>query len=67
MERCFERKENKEAGAICFETRIPMKKNKALLQKVPLKIYGSYFIMEKNPKTLFGLSIIPNIITKKWG
>ena len=42
-------KENKEAGAICFEIRTPRKKNiksKELLCKVPSKI-GSYFIMEK--------------------
>ena len=45
-------KENKEAGAICFEIRIPSKKNKYLLRKVPSKIYGSYFIMEKN-KNIF--------------
>ena len=44
-------KENKEAGAICFELRIPRKKSKALLRKVP-SIYGSYFIMEKN-KNIF--------------
>ena len=30
-------KENKKAGAICFEIRIPRKKNKELLQKVPSK------------------------------
>ena len=40
--------ENKEAGEICFEIRIPWKKNKELLQKVPSKIYGSYSIVEKN-------------------
>ena len=50
-------KENNEAAAICFEIRIPKKKNRALLRKVPSKIYGSNFIMEKN-----GLSIFPNII-----
>ena len=59
-------KENKEAGAICFEIRIPKKKNKTLLKKVPSKIYGSYFIMEKT-KTFFGLSIFQNIITEKCG
>ena len=58
-------KEYKEATTICFEIRIPKKKNKELLQKVPSKIYGSYFIMEKT-KTFFGLSIISNIITEKW-
>ena len=34
-------KENKEAGAVCFGIRIPRKKNKALLRKVPAKHYGS--------------------------
>ena len=43
-------KENKEATAICFGIRIPKKKNKKLLQKVPSKIYGSNFILEKNKK-----------------
>ena len=43
-------KENKEATAICFEIRIPKKKNKELLRKVPSKIYGSNFIMEKKQK-----------------
>jgi hypothetical protein len=46
----------------CFEIRIPRKKDKVLLLKVPSKIYGSNFIMEKNNS----LSIIPNIIIKKW-
>ena len=41
-------KENKEAGAICFELRVPRKKNKEIFQKVPSKIYGSNFIMEKH-------------------
>ena len=49
-------KENKEAGAICFEFRVSRKKNKKIFWKVPSKIYGSYFIMEKT-KTFFGLSI----------
>ena len=40
------------AGAICFDVRIPRKKNKELLWKVPLKNYGSKFIMEKN-KNIF--------------
>ena len=31
----FNGKENKEAGVICFEIRIPRKKNKELLRKVP--------------------------------
>ena len=45
-------KVNKEAGAICFEIRIPRKKNKEILRKVPSKIYGRNFIMEKN-KNIF--------------
>ena len=32
-------KENKEASAICFEIRIPKKKNEELLRKVPSKIH----------------------------
>jgi hypothetical protein len=32
-------KENKQARAICFEIRIPKKKNKELLRKVPSNIY----------------------------
>ena len=50
-------KENKEATAICFEKRIPRKKNKKLLRKVPSKIYGSNFIMEKNEKKIWFLNI----------
>ena len=60
-------KENKEARAICFEIGIPRKMNKELIRKVPSKIYGSNFIMEKKQKTFFCLSIFPNIITEKWG
>jgi hypothetical protein len=45
-------KENKEATAICFEIRIPKKKNKEFLWKVPSKIYGSNFFMENN-KNIF--------------
>ena len=53
-------KENEEADAICFEIRIPRKKNKELLLwKFPSKIYER--------KTFFGLLIILNIITEKWG
>ena len=40
-------KENKEAGAICFDLRVPRKKNKEMFWKFPSKIYGSNFIMEK--------------------
>ena len=43
-------KEEKEATAICFGIRIPKKKYKELLRKVPSKIYGNNFIMEKNEK-----------------
>ena len=45
-------KGNKEAGAICFEIRIPRKKNKKLLRKVSSKIYGSNFIIE-DTKNIF--------------
>ena len=33
-------KENKEAGAIYFELRVPRKKGKEIFWKVPSKIYG---------------------------
>jgi hypothetical protein len=48
MYKIVKQKVNKKAGAICFEIRIPRKKKKELLRKVPSKIYGSNFIMEKN-------------------
>jgi hypothetical protein len=50
-------KENKEATAICFEIRIPKKKNRELLRKFPSKIYGSNFIMEKNEKKIWFVNI----------
>ena len=53
----FNGKENKEAGAICFEIRIPRKKNKELLRKVPSKLF--YYGKNKN---VFGLSIIQNTL-----
>ena len=40
-------KENKEASAICFEIRIPKKKNKELLRKVPSKIYEVILLWKK--------------------
>ena len=59
-------KENKEATAICFEIRIPKKKNKELLRKVPSKIYGSNFIMEKNIK-IFWFVIISEYHHREMG
>ena len=59
-------KENKEASAICFEIRIPKKKNKELLRKVPSKIY-EVILLWKKTKIKFGLLIFPNIITEQWG
>ena len=59
-------KENKEASAICFEIRIPKKKNKELLRKVPSKIYEVILLWKKTEKK-FGLLIFPNIITEQWG
>ena len=59
-------KENKEATAICFEIRIPKKKNKELLRKVPSKIYEVILLWKKTKKK-FGLLIFPNIITEQWG
>ena len=50
-------KENKEASAICFEIRIPKKKNKELLRRVPSKIEGSNFIMEKTENNFWFVNI----------
>ena len=52
-------KENKEASAICFEIRIPKKKNEELLRKV--------IFLWKKTKKKNGLLIFPNIITEQWG
>ena len=49
-----------------FEFRVPRKKNNKIFWKVPSKIYGSDFIMQKQ-KHFFGLPILQNIITEKWG
>ena len=59
-------KENKEASAICFEIRIPKKKNEELLRKVPSKIYEVILLWKKMKKKI-GLLIFPNIITEQWG
>jgi len=59
-------KENKEASAICFEIRIPKKKNEELLRKVPSKIYEVILLWKKTKKK-FGLLIFLNIITEQWG
>ena len=50
-------KENKEAGAICFELRIPRKKNNEIFWKVPSKICGSNLIMEKNKNIVWVVNI----------
>ena len=50
-------KENKEAGAICFESRVQRKKNKEIFCKVPSKIYESNFIMEKNKNIFWFVNI----------
>ena len=50
-------KENKEATAICFEIRIPKKKNKESLRKVPSKISEVIFFMEKNEKNFWFVNI----------
>ena len=52
-----------EATAICFEIRIPKKKNKELLWKVPSKIYGNLqtlgnnLIKEKNKTKIWFVNI----------
>ena len=43
-------KENKESRAICFEIRIPKKKNKELLWKVPSNIYEVILFWKKKRK-----------------
>ena len=47
-------KENKEAGAISFEIRIPRKNNKKCFQRVPSKFYEAISLWKKT-KTFFGL------------
>ena len=43
-------KEIKEASAICFEVRVPKKKNEELLRKVPSEIYEVIFLWKKRKK-----------------
>ena len=50
-------KENNEATAICFEIKISKKKKYELSRKVPSKIHGSNFIMEKNIKIFWFVNI----------
>ena len=50
-------KENKEASAICFEIRIPKKKNEELLRKVPSKIYEVILLWKKNEKKIWFVNI----------
>ena len=50
-------KENKEASAICFEIRIPKKKNKELLRKVPSKIYEVILLWKKTKKKIWFVNI----------
>ena len=59
-------KENKKASAICFEIRIPKKKNEELLRKVPSKIYEVILSWKKRTNKI-GLLIFPNTITEQWG
>jgi hypothetical protein len=54
-------KDNKEASVICFEIRIPKKKNKELLRNVPSKIYELILLWKKKRKKI-GLLIFPNVI-----
>ena len=50
-------KENKEASAICFEIRIPKKKNNELLRKVPSKIYEVILLWKKPKKNFWFVNI----------
>ena len=58
-------KENKVATATCFEIRIPRKKNKDLLRRVPSKIHEVILLWKKKTKKI-GLLIFPNVITEQW-
>ena len=49
----FNGKENKEATAICFEIKIPKKKNKEFLRKVQSKIYEAILYRKKRKKIWF--------------
>ena len=62
----FNCKENKEAGTICFEIKIPKKKKKELLQKIPSKNYENNCIIEKN-KEKFLFVNNSKYHLKKWG
>ena len=46
-------KENKEVSAICFEIKIPKKKNKELLRKVPSKIHEAISLRKNTKKNWF--------------
>ena len=45
-------KENKEASAICFEIRIPKKKNEELLWRVTSKFYEVILLWKKRKQIL---------------
>ena len=53
-------KENKEASAICFEIRIPKKKNEELLRKVPSKIFEVILLWNKMKKKFWVVNISEN-------
>ena len=50
-------KEIKEASAICFEVRVPKKKNEELLRKVPSKIYEVILSWKKPKKNIWFVNI----------
>ena len=54
------------AGAICFEIRIPRKKEQKIIMESPIKNLRKLFYLGKKTKAFFDLSIIPNVITEKW-
>ena len=53
-------KENKEARAICFEIRIPKKKNEELLRKDPSKIHEVILSWKKTKKKNWFVNISKN-------
>ena len=59
-------KESKEAGAICFEIRIPRKKEQGIITESTIKIYGRYLIMEEN-KNIFLVCLLFQISSPRNG
>ena len=50
-------RENQEAGPICFELRVPRKKNNEIFWNIPSKIYWINYILEKNKNIFWFVNI----------